>query len=414
MTLDHPYSAVDLALLERAEELDHADELSPYRDRFQDAPGVIAYLDGNSLGRPLRETTERLETFVGGEWGTRLIRSWDELWMQMPIKLGDRLGRVVLGAGGDQTVVADSTSVLLYKLIRAAVAAQPNRREVVIEEGNFPTDRFVVQSVAAEAGLRIRWVAADPVQGVTTDDIVEVISDQTALVVLSHVDYRSGAIADMEAITATVKDAGALVLWDLSHSAGVVPLRLDAWGVDLAVGCTYKYLNGGPGSPGFAYVRSEHHGILRQPIWGWMGAANVFAMERDYTPSPGIRQFISGTPPVLAMQPLSGMLDQIEAASVRRVRDKSRTLTALVVDAYDELLADQGVRLLTPRDADRRGGHVSLGHEQFGDITEQLWTRGVIPDFRYPDGIRIGLSPLSTSHSEAVTGVLAIRDAMHG
>ncbi|HEY5820993.1 MAG TPA: aminotransferase class V-fold PLP-dependent enzyme [Propionibacteriaceae bacterium] len=402
----------DVALLARAEELDQADDLRLYRDRFQDAPGVIAYLDGNSLGRPLRDTPERLEAFVRGEWGTRLIRSWDERWMQLPIELGDRLGRVVLGAAKDQTVVADSTSVLLYKLIRAAVAARPNRREVVIEEGNFPTDRFILQSVAAESGLEVRWIAADPVHGVTTDDIAEVVSARTALVVLSHVDYRSGAVAHMEAITAVVKDTGALMLWDLSHSAGVVPLRLDEWGVDLAVGCTYKYLNGGPGSPGFAYVRSEHHGVLRQPIWGWMGAGNVFAMAHEYTPSPGIRQFISGTPPVLGMQPLSSMLDEIQAASVPRIRAKSRALTDLVVEAYDELLADLGVRLLSPRDADRRGGHVSLGHGRFGQITEQLWAQGVIPDFRHPDGIRIGLSPLSTSYVEAVTGVLAIRDAL--
>jgi kynureninase len=400
-------------LLTAARDLDAADPLGDHLDAFIEAPGVTAYLDGNSLGRPLKETPDRLAAFVREEWGTRLIRSWDEQWMDLPTQLGDRIGRVALDAAPGQTVVADSTTVLLYKLMRASVDARPGRREIAIEEGNFPTDRFIAEGVAAERGLTLRRITPDPVHGVQVADVAAAVSEATALVVLSHVDYRSGALADMRAITEVAHAAGALMLWDLCHSAGVIPMELDAWGVDLAVGCTYKYLNGGPGSPAFAYVRHDHHGMLRQPIQGWMGAGDVFAMGSAYAPSTGIRQFISGTPPVVGMLAMLGMLDHIEHATLDAVRTKSRSLTDLVVRAYDEELAPLGVRLLSPRDAGERGSHVTIGHERFAEVTKTLWADGVIPDFRYPDGIRLGLSPLSTSHVEAVTGVLAVRDALH-
>jgi kynureninase len=234
------------ALLSEARALDAADPLHAHLDAFLEAPGVQAYLDGNSLGRPLAVVPERLAAFVREDWGTRLIRSWDEQWMDLPERLGDRIAEVTLGAAPGQTIVADSTSVLLYKLIRAGAAAAgapagPDgaRTEIVIEEGNFPTDRFIAAGVAAELGMDLVWVQPDPVRGVTADDLAPVLSARTALVVLSHVDYRSGALADMAAITAQVHDVGALMLWDLCHSAGSVPMQLDAWGADLAVGCTF-------------------------------------------------------------------------------------------------------------------------------------------------------------------------------
>lgn len=395
-----------------ARDLDARDPLASHLDAFVEAPGVTAYLDGNSLGRPLRALPERLAEFVRDDWGTRLIRSWDEQWMDLPTELGDRIGRVALGAASGQTVVADSTTVLLYKLMRAAVAARPDRSEIVIEEGNFPTDRFVAEGIAAERGLTVRWIDADPIAGVQVADIAAAVSESTALVVLSHVDYRSGALADMKAITDAVHAAGALMLWDLCHSVGVIPVELDACEADLAVGCTYKYLNGGPGSPAFAYVNARHHGVLRQPIQGWMGAGDVFAMGSTYAPSPGIRQFISGTPPVLGMLAMQGMLDLIEDATIAAVREKSKTLTDFAVRAFDEVLAPLEVRLLSPRDAELRGGHVTIGHPDFAETTKALWADGVIPDFRFPDGIRLGLSPLSTSHAEVLSGVLAVRDAL--
>ena len=414
--------SADTTLLDAARALDAADPLAAHLDAFVEAPGVTAYLDGNSLGRPLRDVPEKLAAFVREDWGTRLIRSWDEQWMALPMELGDRIGAVALGAGPGQTVVSDSTSVLLYKLMRGALrqaqgprgtAQGPTgRTELVIEEGNFPTDRFLAEGVAAEMGATLRWITPDPVHGVTVDDVAAVVSERTALVSLSHVDYRSGALADMPAITAVVHDAGALMLWDLCHSAGVVPMQLDDWGVDMAVGCTYKYLNGGPGSPAFAYLRHDLQGLLRQPIQGWWSAADIFAMGPEYVPADGIRQLLSGTPPVTSMLAMQSMIDLIEQSGIDGVRAKSESLTALAVRAYDELLAPLDVRLLSPRDPARRGGHITIGHPDFREVTRRLWADGVIPDFRFPDGIRLGLSPLSTSHAETVAGVLAVRDAL--
>ncbi|WP_350351363.1 aminotransferase class V-fold PLP-dependent enzyme [Microbacterium sp. A8/3-1] len=405
-------------LLDTARALDAADPLGAHLDAFLDAPGVTAYLDGNSLGRPLRDVPDKLAAFVREDWGTRLIRSWDEQWMALPMELGDRIGRVALGAAAGQTVVADSTSVLIYKLMRAALRrpqgsnGAPARTEIVIEAGNFPTDRFLAEGVAAEAGMTLRWLDPDPVRGVTVADVHHAVSERTALVSLSHVDYRSGALADMPAITAAVHESGALMMWDLCHSAGIIPMQLDAWGVDMAVGCTYKYLNGGPGSPAFAYLRHDLQGVLRQPIQGWWSAADIFAMDPEYAPAGDIRQLLSGTPPVTSMIAMQGMLDLIEQATIDEVRAKSTSLTELAVQAYDEVLAPLGVRLLSPRDAQLRGGHVTIGHPDFREVTRRLWADGIIPDFRFPDGIRLGLSPLSTSHVETVTGILAVRDAL--
>ncbi|WP_309102822.1 aminotransferase class V-fold PLP-dependent enzyme [Microbacterium sp.] len=407
-------TGADRALIDTARALDAADPLHPHLKAFVDAPGVVAYLDGNSLGRPLRDLPEKIAAFVREDWGTRLIRSWDEQWMALPTQLGDRIGRIALGAAPGQTVVADSTSVLIYKLMRAAAAADPARSELVIEAGNFPTDRFMAEGVAAETGMTLRWLEPDPVHGVRVADVAAVVSDRTALVSLSHVDFRSGALADMPSITAAAHDAGALMMWDLCHSVGVVPMQLDAWGVDLAVGCTYKYLGGGPGSPAFAYLRHGLQGVLRQPIQGWWSAADIFAMGPEYVPAPDIRQLLSGTPPVTSMLAMQGMLDLIEEATIEQVRAKSQSLTDLAVRAYDEVLAFLDVRLLSPRDPALRGGHVTIGHPDFRAVTARLWSRGVIPDFRFPDGIRLGLSPLSTSHVETVTGVLAVRDALQG
>jgi kynureninase len=393
-----------------ASQLDAADPLARFRSRFVavDDPSVVAYLDGNSLGRPLTVTGERLAGFVAGEWGRRLIRSWDDAWMAEPVTVGDRLAEVTLGAAPGQVIVADSTSVLLYKLIRAAVSARPGRDEVLIDRGNFPTDRFIVDGVAAECGLSVRYLSPPRAAGVRPADVAAALSGRTALVVLSHVAYRSGFLADMAAITRAAHDAGALVLWDLCHSVGVLPIELDACDVDLAAGCTYKYLNGGPGSPAFGYVAARLQEELRQPVWGWMGASDPFAMGAEYQPAKGIRKFISGTPPVLAMQPLKDMLELIAEAGLAAVRRKSVALTEHAIALADELLAPLGAMLASPRDAIERGSHVTVDHPRFADVTAALWEHGVIPDFRPPDGIRIGLSPLSTSFAELERGVEAI------
>jgi kynureninase len=395
--------------------LDAADPLASYRERFlhSDNQQILAYLDGNSLGRPLAATAGRMKEFIEGEWGTRLIRSWDESWMQEPVRLGNRLGEVVLGAAPGQTVVADSTSVMLYKLLRAALSGRPGRDEIVIDRENFPSDRFLVEGIAAELDVSIRWIEPDPAGGVRVDDVSDIVGPRTAVVLLSQVAYRSGFLADVPAITKVVHDAGALVLWDLCHSVGAVPLHLDAWDVDLAVGCTYKYLNGGPGAPALGYIRSDLQLQLQQPLWGWMGAHDPFGMSPEYRPADDVRRFLTGTPPILAMQPLKHMIELIAEAGMEAIREKSVLLTERAITLSDELLSPLGVQLTSPRDSAQRGSHITVDHPRFREVVGLLWERGVVPDFRPPQGLRIGLSPLSTSFAELEAGMESIRDALN-
>jgi kynureninase len=397
------------SVLSRAAALDAADPLASYRGAFVDDGSVVAYLDGNSLGRPLRATRARLVDFIDGEWGSRLIRAWDELWMERPLALGDRLGRTVLGAGEGQTFIGDSTTVMLYKLIHAAVAARPGRTEIVADTENFPTDRYIAESVAASQGLTIRWIEPDAAAGVTLAEVERVLSERTALVVLSHVAYKSAFIADMPGITAAAHAAGALVLWDLCHAAGVIELSVDADRIDLAVGCTYKFLNGGPGSPAFGYVATRLAGELAQPITGWMGHARPFEMGPGYAPAAGLRRFISGTPPILGMLPLMDMLDLIEQATLPAVRAKSVALTEFAIEVADEVLAPLGVTVASPRDPKVRGGHVTLEHPRMTEVVAALWEQDIIPDFRPPQGLRVGLSPLSTTFTEVATALTRIQ-----
>ena len=397
--------------MQTAAELDATDPLAAYRQRFVDAGADLVYFDGNSLGRPLAVTTDRIRDFISGEWGSRLIRGWDERWFELPLTIGDDLGRICLGAAPGQVALGDSTTVWLYKLARAAVAAAgEDRTELVIDDDNFPTDRYVAEGIAAERGLTIRWIEVERDAGVTADLLADAVSERTALVMLSHVAYRSAFMADLPALTAIAHDAGALVLWDLCHSVGSVDVRLDEANVDLAVGCTYKYLNGGPGSPAFAYGAERHQDRLRQPVQGWMGHTDPFLMGPGYTPAAGMRRFLSGTPPVLGMLPVQDMLELVAEAGIAAIRAKSEALTAYAVDLADQLLPD--VRVASPRDPARRGGHVTLNHPRMKDVTAALWRRDVIPDYRDPHGLRIGLSPLSTSFAEVEAGMAAVREEL--
>ncbi|WP_174566840.1 kynureninase [Nocardia crassostreae] len=398
----------------RASALDAADPLGDFPRRFvgSDDPEIAAYLDGNSLGRPLRGTAERMAAFVTDAWGGRLIRGWDEQWFELPLRLGDRIGASLLGAAAGQTTVGDSTSVLLYKLARGALASRPGRTEIVLDRDNFPTDRYLMESIASELGLTLRWIEADFAGGVTAEDLAGVVSERTALVTLSHVAYRSGYLVDMPAITAVTHDAGALLLLDACHSVGSVEIELDSWGVDFAAGCTYKYLNGGPGAPAFAYVNAELLPRFQQPIWGWMGRENPFDMAQGYIPAPGIRRVLSASPGIIGMLPIQDMLDLIEEAGMPAVRAKSVALTEFALDLVHEWLAPRGVTVSSPADPARRGGHVTIDHPAFREITARLWNRGVMPDFRQPHGIRIGMSPLSTTFHEVLTGITAIRDEL--
>ncbi|HOB56143.1 MAG TPA: aminotransferase class V-fold PLP-dependent enzyme [Rhodoglobus sp.] len=390
--------------------LDANDPLARYRERFLPTPGLISYLDGNSLGRPLAASVERVETFLREEWAGKLIRGWDDGWMSQPLTVGDELGRVALGAAPGQVAIGDSTTVLLYKTIRAALDARPDRTEIVIDRENFPTDRYLVEGIASDRGLTVRWVDTDPAAGVTPELVAAAIGPDTAVTLFSSVAYRSGFLAEVEAITALVHDAGALTIWDLSHSVGSVPTPLDDWGVDLAVGCGYKYLNGGPGAPAFLYVRRDLQGSLRQPIQGWLGSRTPFEMGQGYEPAEGIRGWLSGTPPMVGLQAMRDMIALIDEVGLDAVRTKSVALTEYAIALVDEHLPT--ATLASPRDAARRGGHITVDHPRFAELLPGLWASGVIPDFRRPDGLRLGPSPLSTSYAEVEAGVLAIRDAL--
>lgn len=369
------------ALARKARALDEADPLRSFRDRFI-APGgsdLVAYLDGNSLGRPARAAAEQMQRFITEQWAGRLIRGWTDGWLDWPQTVGDRLAAAALGAAPGQTVVADSTTVMLYKLARAALMARPGRREIVLDTDNFPTDRYVLEGIAAELGLALRWIETDPTGGITEEQVSEAVGADTALVVFSHVAYRSGYLADAAAITRTAHAAGALALWDLSHSVGSVPLQLDAWGVDFAVGCTYKYLGAGPGAPAFGYVSRRHHGSTQQPVWGWMGRKDAFEMGPGFEPAEGIRSVLSGTPPILAMLPLLTGLEMLEEVGIEAIRAKSVLMTEYALELADAWLVDQGVTVSSPRDADRRGGHITLSRPDFRELTGQLWKQGWCP-----------------------------------
>jgi kynureninase len=385
--------------------LDSADPLAPFRERFVVDDDLVAYLDGNSLGRLPVATLDRLAAFVREEWGGRLIRGWEESWVELPVTVGDELGTALLGAAPGQTVIADSTSVCIYKLLHAAAGLRTGRDEIVIDATNFPTDRYLVDSVAAARGMTVRWIEPDLVENVTVEVLAEALGDRTAVVLLSHVDYRSGTLLDLGALTRAVHDAGALVIWDVCHSAGVVPLELDAVGADFAVGCTYKYVNAGPGAPAFVYVAAGHLAEARQPIVGWWSAADLFAMGDVYEASATITRMLSGTPPVAGLLAVQEGVRLIAEAGIEAIRAKSEALTAYAI----ELLDEAGFELVTPRDPALRGSHVTVRHPDARAVTSRLVERGVVPDFREPDLIRLGLSPLTTSFAElaAATRILA-------
>jgi kynureninase len=392
--------------------LDQSDPLGGFLDRFIVAPDGLIYLDGNSLGRLPSDTPVRLGEVVGRQWGQRLIRAWSEGWLELPRTIGDRLGEGLLGAAPGQVAVADSTTVCFYKLASAALAARPGRTEIVTDRDNFPTDRYVLESLAGERGLEIVWIEADPHGGPEPEQVAAAVSERTALVTFSQIAYRSAAILDARAITAIAHEAGALALWDLSHSAGAIPVALDADGIDLAVGCTYKYLNGGPGAPAFLYVRREHQPALRQPIWGWLGRSDPFEMAQGYVPGDGLAAMLSGTPPVLALTAAEVGIELAIEAGIHAIRKKSVALTELAIALIDEWPAALGASVGSPRDADRRGSHVALVHPQARTLSQRLIEAGVIVDFRTPDVIRLGLSPLTTRFVDVFDGLERLRQLL--
>jgi kynureninase len=394
---------------ERAVALDAADPLASLRDAFVVDDPELIYLDGNSLGRLPKATADRIAQVVRDEWGAGLIRSWQH-WVDLPSRAGDLIGSTLLGAAGGQVVVSDSTTVNLYKLAAAALDARPDRTVIITDDDNFPTDRYVLQGLAAQRGVELRVVHTDIDDGLDPDVLRDAVDENTALVSLSHVAYRSGALLDMTAVNAVVHDAGALVLWDLCHSAGSVPVELDASGTDLAVGCTYKYLNGGPGSPAFLYVRDELQAALRQPIWGWFGQRDQFAMGPSYDPVPGIDRYLTGTPDVVGIAAVEEGVRVLAEAGIGRLQAKGVALTDYVIELAGAWLP--GFDLATPADPRRRGSHVSLRHPDAWRITQALIEEKVIPDYRTPDRLRLGPAPVSTGFTDVWDGLSRLRQIM--
>jgi kynureninase len=393
---------------EAALELDHSDPLGEFRKRYVFTDSDLIYLDGNSLGRLPATAPTLVDRVVRNEWGDRLIRSWNDGWWDMQLEIGERLAPL-LGAAPGEVIISDSTSVNLYKLATAAMRARPGRTKIVTDDTNFPTDVYVLRGVAEAHGATLHII---PIEGESEPAVglEGALDESTALVSLSHTAFKTGFTHDLARVTGLVHQIGALVLWDLSHSVGVVPLDLESAGADLAVGCTYKYLNGGPGSPAFLYVRRELQGSLANPIIGWWGHADPFAFDLDFRPAEGIRKFHTGTMPVLSLATIDAGLGDVTEAGIDRLRAKSVSLTEFFVDQWEEYLEGLGFALESPRDPAVRGSHVSLSHPDAWPIDRALIEIGkVIPDFRAPDNLRFGLAPLYNSHLDVHTAIQRIK-----
>lgn len=390
-------------LAPKASQSDEGDPLAHYRERFATRPDWI-YLDGNSLGLPPRTTRDRLARIVD-EWEGEAVLGWEH-WLSMGSDIGDELAPLIGGAPGE-VAICDQTSVNLFKLASAALAAT-RRTTILSDRGNFPSDLYILDGIARAAGGQLIILPEDPEPAA----VAEALDGDVALVSMSHVSYRSGRMYDAPAITSLAHDRGALILWDLAHSAGAVPVDLAAWGADLAVGCTYKYLNGGPGSPAFLYVRADLQDRLQQPIAGWFGHADQFGFVDEFVPSTSIRRFLVGTPPVISMAATREGIAITKEAGMRAIRAKSVALTSLLIDLVDELDPSLGVSVVTPRQPADRGSHVALRHREAFRVSTALRRRGVIPDYRAPDVIRFGVAPLYTRFVDVVDAVAILEDIL--
>jgi kynureninase len=395
-----------------AEARDRANPLAPFRQRFVGLDDDRPYLMGNSLGPLPRATEEGLTRFLRDGWGAQKVEGWHD-WLDLPIRLGDRLGGLV-GAAPGQVAVGDSTSVQIHKLLATALDARPDATAVALAVDEFPTDRYAVRAQAAARGLDVRVVAGDGPDGpITAATVAETCADGTvAVLVASLVRFRSGALADAAAVTEAAQAHGAMVLWDLSHAVGALPVDLDGIGADLAVGCTYKYLNGGPGAPAFAY-RARRHADLLQPLHGWFGQADQFALTDAYVPAPDARQLVVGTPPVAGLLAVEQGVALTEEAGLARIRAVSQDQVGLAIEAADGL-ADRGVVVITPRDPEARGSHLALRHPQAAALVTALLARGVVVDHRAPDVIRLAAAPLHTRYVDLWQAIAVLGDLLDG
>ncbi|SFU07622.1 kynureninase [Mesorhizobium sp. YR577] len=393
----------DLAAIEAR---DAADPLRDMRDRFVLPQGVI-YLDGNSLGAAPKSAFAELDKAAREEWADGLIRSWNRAgWFELAEQLGDRVGRLI-GAAAGETVVCDTTSVNIYKALHAALWLRPERSVIVAEGGSFPTDIYMAEGVAAtRPSVTIR------LEGVDAPAIEDLIDEQVAVVLVNHVNYKSGELRDMAALTRKAHEAGAVIIWDLCHSAGALPVDLDGADADFAVGCTYKYLNGGPGAPAFIYAAKRHHEHIRQPLTGWWGHAKPFAFEQGYQAGSGIRRFLCGTQPILSLRALKGALDMWDDVDMTLLRQKSIALTDLFIELVEARCGEFDVTLVGPREGARRGSQVSFAHQNAYEIMQALIDRGVIGDFRAPNVMRFGFTPLYVGYRDVWDAVAILHDIL--
>ncbi len=389
-----------------AEELDAQDELTAFREEFIIHDPDTIYLDGNSLGRLPKRTIKQMQNVVEYQWGERLIRSWNEGWIQTPTNTGARIAKLI-GAEEDEVLVTDSTSFNLFKLIVAGLRNQSRRKKIVSDVFNFPSDLYIIQGIIDLLNNKFELVLVQSEDGISISSraIQSAIDEDTAIVSLTHVAFKSAFMYDMAAVTSYAHQMGALVIWDLSHSVGAVPLDMKSCNVDLAVGCTYKYLNGGPGAPAFLYVRRDLQKDLLQPVWGWFAADNPFTFDLQFTPAKDITRFRVGAAPIISMKAVEPALDILLEAGMDRLRKKSCLQTSYLIYLADQWLAPFGFELGTPRQEGQRGSHVSLRHPEGYRITRALIESPppairVIPDFRTPDNIRLGIAPLYTSFKD--------------
>jgi kynureninase len=386
--------------------LDQQDPLRSKRDAFFLPDGVI-YLDGNSLGPVPKAALRELKIAAQQEWGEDLIRSWNKAgWFDLPATLGDRIARLI-GAAPGETVVTDTASINIYKAVLAGLNLRPDRSAIVAEGLGFPTDIYMLEGVASvRADIRVR------LEGLDGPRLEDLIGDDVAVVLVNHVDYRTGVLRDMAALTGRIHEAGAIAIWDLCHSAGALKVDLNANGADFAVGCTYKYLNGGPGAPAFVFAARRHHGKFTQPLTGWWGHANPFAFDRSFRPSGGIRRMLCGTQPILSMRALAGALEVWDDVELDQVREKSLRLTDLFIALVADGCAPFGVTLATPRERTMRGSQVSLRHPHGYEIMQALIDQGVIGDFRSPDFMRFGFAPLYLSYTDVYAAATILHDIL--
>lgn len=386
--------------------MDEADVMRGFRERFVLPEGLI-YLNGNSLGVAPKAAFSELDHAATKEWGQDLIRSWNIAgWFDLPVTLGDRIGRLI-GAAPGQTVVCDTTSINIYKALHAALALRPDRSVIVAEGDSFPTDIYVAEGVlSTRPGLSLR------LEGVDAPAIEDLIDDKVAVILVNQVNYKSGELRDMAALTRKAHAHGALVIWDLCHTAGAMPVDLDGSNVDMAVGCSYKYLNGGPGAPAFIYAAARHLESINQPLSGWWGHARPFAFEKHYAAGGGIRRFLCGTQPILSMRALKGALDVWDDVDMVALRNKSLGLTDLFIALVEEKCAGHGLELETPRERGLRGSQVSFRHPHAYEIMQAVIARGVIGDFRAPSTIRFGFAPLYISYEDVWKAVDILADIL--